>query len=249
VILTAVADEEYAGLGTRTVAERWSADGAIVAEFTELKLILAHKGFVWLEIETAGRAAHGSRPDLGVDAIAKMGKVLVGLEGLDRELRAHASHPLLGSGSIHASLIQGGQELSSYPERCVVSVERRTIPGETPRKVEGELQDLIQRLQQDDPALEARVRAGIDRVPMETPENAAIVTSVQRAAGQVFSRPLPIAGVPFWTDAATLWAVGIPSLLFGTAGGGAHAVEEWTDLASLRACARMYLATALDFCK
>jgi acetylornithine deacetylase len=249
VVLTAVADEEYAGLGTMAVAEKWQADGAIVAEFTELQLILAHKGFVWLDVETTGRAAHGSRPDLGVDAIAKMGKVLVGLEGIDQELRAHPTHARLGSGSVHASLIHGGQELSSYPERCVVSVERRTIPGETPQKAEGELQELVQRLRKDDPSFEAVVRRGLDRVPMETPESTSIVTSIQKAAGQVLSRPLPIAGVPFWTDAATLWAKGIPSVLLGAIGGGAHAVEEWTDLASVRTCAEIYLATALDFCQ
>jgi acetylornithine deacetylase len=249
VIFTAVADEEYAGLGTMSVAEQFSADGAIVAEFTELQLILAHKGFVWLEVETVGKAAHGSRPDLGVDAIAKMGKILVGLENLDQELRTHPSHPRLGSGSLHASLIQGGQELSSYPERCVVSVERRTIPGETPEKAEGELQDLIARLRHSDPSFEAVVRIGIDRTPMETPEDAPIVAAIQKAAAKVLPRPLQISGVPFWTDAATLWAKGIPTVLFGAAGGGAHAVEEWVDLASVRTCAEVYLATALDFCQ
>jgi acetylornithine deacetylase len=117
---------------------RVSADGDR-AEFTELQLILAHRGFVWLEVETIGKAAHGSRPDLGVDAIVKMGKVLTKMEKLDQTLRADPTHPLLGSGSLHGSLIQGGQELSSYPERCLLSVERRTRPGETPEAVEAEL--------------------------------------------------------------------------------------------------------------
>ncbi|HEY9525887.1 MAG TPA: M20/M25/M40 family metallo-hydrolase, partial [Anaerolineales bacterium] len=119
VIFTGVIDEEYASVGTMDLAKRFHADGAIVAEFTELQLILAHRGFVWLEIETIGKAAHGSRPDLGVDAIVKMGKVLNEIENLDQTLRANPTHPLLGSGSLHASLINGGQELSSYPERCL----------------------------------------------------------------------------------------------------------------------------------
>lgn len=249
VIFTAVVDEEYAGLGTMSVAQNLHADGAIVAEFTELQLILAHKGFVWLEVETVGRAAHGSRPDLGVDAIAKMGKVLVGVESLDQELRSHPTHPRLGSGSLHASLIKGGQELSSYPEHCVVSVERRTLPGETPEQVEAELQELLGRLQRSDPSFKGVVRRGIDRTPMETPEDAPIVTTIKEAAAKVLPRPLQISGVPFWTDAATLWAKGIPTVLFGPVGGGAHAVEEWVDLPSVKACSEIYMATALEFCR
>jgi acetylornithine deacetylase len=165
VIFTGVIDEEYASLGTMDLARRFQADGAIVAEFTELQLILAHRGFVWLEVETIGRAAHGSRPDLGVDAIVKMGKVLTELEKLDQKLRANPTHPLLGSGSLHASLITGGQELSSYPERCILSAERRTLPGETPEAVEGEFLQIVKELQRADSFFKAEVRRGIDRSP------------------------------------------------------------------------------------
>jgi acetylornithine deacetylase len=84
---------------------------------------------------------------------------------------------------------------------------------------------------------------------METPENAPIVTAIKGAAAKVLPAPLQISGVPFWTDAATLWAKGIPTVLFGPAGGGAHAVEEWVDLASVQTCAEIYLATAIDFCR
>ncbi len=248
VIFTAVMDEEYASMGTMDLAKRFHADGAVVAEFTELKLILAHRGFVWLEIETTGRAAHGSRPDLGVDAIAKMGRVLVELEKLDQKLRANPTHSLLGSGSLHASLIKGGQELSSYPEQCVLSVERRTLPGETPEKVEAEFVGMISDLQRSDPSFKAAVRRGIDRSPLETSEDAEIVKVIQGAAQKVLNRPLEIAGVPFWTDAAILSAEGIPSLLFGPSGSGAHATEEWVDLASVEACAEIYLETAIEFC-
>src|SRR5437667_1340304 len=125
LIVTAVADEEYASIGTSSIVKQWHTDAAIVTEPTELDICIAHKGFVWLEVQTVGVAAHGSRPDLGVDAIVKMGKVLVGLEELDRSLRTRPSHRLLKSGSVHASLIVGGQEFSSYPERCGLSIERR----------------------------------------------------------------------------------------------------------------------------
>jgi acetylornithine deacetylase len=248
VIFTGVVDEEYASLGTQALAKHFQADAAIVAEFTELQLILAHRGFVWLEIETIGKAAHGSRPDLGVDAIVKMGKVLAELEKLDQRLRSNPTHPLLGSGSLHASLIQGGQELSSYPDRCLLSLERRTLPGETPESVEAELVEIVQELRRSDPSFEAVVRRGIDRSPLETLREADIVLALQAASAEVLKRPLQLAGVQFWTDAAILAAAGIPSVLFGPSGSGAHAVEEWVDLASVQTCAEIYLATAMKFC-
>ena len=249
VIFTAVIDEEYASLGTMDLAKRFHADGAIVAEFTELQLILAHKGFVWLEIETIGRAAHGSRPDLGVDAIVKMGQVLVEVEKLDQKLRSNPTHALLGGSSLHASLIKGGQELSTYPEHCLLSIERRTLPGESPEKVESELVEIVEHLKSVDSSFDAIVRRGIDRSPLETLEDAHIVKAIQKAAVSVLNHPPQISGVPFWTDAAILSAAGVPSLLFGPSGSGAHAIEEWVDLSSIEACAEIYLATAMEFCR
>jgi acetylornithine deacetylase len=249
VIVQAVADEEYASIGTQAVASRYKADGAIVAEFTELQLVLAHKGFVWLEVETIGKAAHGSRPDLGVDAIAKMGRVLTGLEELDGKLRSHPTHPLLGSGSIHASLIKGGRELSIYPDRCLLSIERRTLPGETPEGTEAEITTMLDLIRKGDSAFKAVVRRGLDRPPLETGEVSPIAMAVQSAATKTLGHGAAISGVPFWTDAALLHAAGIPSVLFGPAGAGAHGDEEWVDLASLEACAEIYLQTAMDFCQ
>ena len=248
VIFTAVMDEEYASVGTMDLANRFHADGAIIAEPTELQLIVAHRGFVWLDVETIGKAAHGSRPDLGLDAIAKMGKVLVEIEKLDRTLRANPTHPLLGSGSLHASLITGGQELSSYPERCILSVERRTVPGETAEAVEAEFIKILDEIQQSDSTFSAEVRRGIDRLPLETSEDTEVVKAIQDAAVKILNHPAQIAGVQYWTDAAVLSAAGIPSVLFGSSGAGAHAVEEWVDLASVRASAEIYLATVIDFC-
>jgi acetylornithine deacetylase len=248
VILTAVADEEFAGKGTMEVVKHTHAEGAIVAEFTHLKAIVAHKGFQWLEVETQGVAAHGSRPDLGVDAIVKMGAVLNELESLQGRLQSRPAHPLLGHGSLHASLIQGGHELSTYPERCQLSFERRTLPGETPAAVEGELREILERLAEKDPAFKATLRPGIALPALETPLEAEIVRTVQRAGAKVLGRPLELAGVAYWTDAATLWAAGIPSLLLGPGGAGAHAVEEWVDLDSVAQCAEIYLETIREFC-
>lgn len=248
VIVQAVADEEYASVGTAAIAPRFEAEGAIVAEFTELKVILAHKGFVWLEVETAGKAAHGSRPDLGVDAIIKMGHVLAAIERLQGKLRQKTVHPLLGSGSIHASLIKGGRELSSYPDQCVLWVERRTIPGETPESVEAELTRILDTLRSEDASFNAVLRRGLDRMPLETPPDSVIGRSIQAAAASVLGHVPQTAGVPFWTDAALLSAAGIPSLLFGPSGAGAHAAEEWVDLKSVESCAQVYLQTAINVC-
>uniref|UniRef100_UPI0035B2C1EB M20/M25/M40 family metallo-hydrolase n=1 Tax=Promineifilum sp. TaxID=2664178 RepID=UPI0035B2C1EB len=212
VIVTAVMDEEYAGLGTMAVAEQYRADAAIVAEPTDLQLVIAHRGFVWLEMETRGVAAHGSRPDLGVDAIARMGRVLVEVERLAADLLARPAHPLLGPPSLHASLIRGGQEMSSYPDRCLLSLERRTLPGETAEAVEEELRDIADRLNRADATFKAEVRRGLVRAPLETPEDAGIVTAVREASAGVLGQPATIAGVPYWTDAATLWAAGVPTV-------------------------------------
>jgi acetylornithine deacetylase len=236
VIVTAVCDEEVASIGTARVAERYRADAAIVSEPTEMRLALAHKGFVGFEVETKGRAAHGSRPDLGVDAIAHMGHVLVGIEELDRRLRAEPTHPLLGSGSLHASVIEGGQEFSSYPERCLLKGERRTIPGETREHVEGELRQLLGEI-------EGEISVVVARQPFETPADAEIAELVSRHAGSP-----EIVGVPFWADSALLSSAGIPTVVFGPAGEGAHAVEEWVDLASAERCAEIYAAVARELC-
>lgn len=249
VIFTAVADEEFAGKGTMEVVKHYHADGAIVAEFTHLQVIIAHKGFQWLEIETQGVAAHGSRPDLGIDAIVKMGLVLNRLEGLNQSLQSRPAHPLLGQASLHASLIQGGQELSSYPERCLLSLERRTLPGETPAMIEAELQTLLDQLTQADPLFHARLTSRIDRPPLETSIDSDIFHAVRHAGGAVLGRPLDIASVPYWTDAATLHAAGIPSILLGPSGAGAHAIEEWVDLDSVAKCAEIFLKTAAEFCR
>ncbi len=236
VIVTAVCDEEVASIGTVRVAERYRADAAIVSEPTEMRLVLAHKGYVGFEIETKGRAAHGSRPDLGIDAIARMGHVLIGIEELDRRLRADPTHPLLGSGSLHASLIEGGQEFSSYPGRCLLKGERRTVPGETDAHVEGELQELLGEL-------DGEIRVVLARQPFETPADAEIARLVARHAGNP-----EVVGAPFWADSALLAAAGIPTVVFGPAGEGAHAVEEWVDLASAERCAEVYTAVARELC-
>jgi len=219
VILTSVADEEFASVGTSAVAERWPADAAIVTEPTELCLAVAHRGFVHIEVETRGRAAHGSRPDLGIDAIAKMGRVLSAIERLDASVRATPRHRYLGSGSVHASLIEGGQEYSSYPARCVLQAERRTIPGESVAQVEGELQAIIEQAAEGDPDFAATARTLASREPFEIDEDEPVVDAVRRHAAAALGEEPGVVGVPFWADSALLAEAGIPTVLFGPRGG------------------------------
>jgi acetylornithine deacetylase len=234
VIVTAVADEELASVGTEAALERVHADAAIVAEPTELQVAVAHRGFVGFEIETAGVAAHGSRPDLGEDAIVKMGPILVGLEQLDRRLQDGRRHPLAGPGSIHASVIEGGQEMSSFPARCVLLGERRTIPGESVGDVERELHEL---------AGTAAVRIVASRQPYEAKVDHPFVDLVRRAADVG-----DVVGAPFWTDAALVADAGIPTVLFGPTGEGAHAEVEWVDLASLERMRDVVTRVAIEWC-
>ena len=248
VLVTAVADEEYASLGTASVVKRWRADAAIITEATALDLCVAHKGFIWLEVETRGRAAHGSRPDVGVDAIAKMGHVLVGLEALQQELEARPAHPLLGHGSLHASLITGGQELSSYPESCLLGIERRTLPGETAAQVQAEVQRLLDQRAAADPAFQASVRPTRVRAAFEIASDAPIVQTLRATASAALGREPEFLAAPWWMDSALLSAAGIPTVIFGPGGEGAHAVVEWVDLDEVARCVEVLVETATTFC-
>src|SRR3989441_1455699 len=236
LIITAVADEEVASLGTSAVLERFPTAFGIVTEPTELSLCLAHKGFVWLEVETQGVAAHGSRADHGVDAIAHMGRVLTGVLELDSRLRHGPRHGLLGTGSIHASLIEGGQEMSTYPAHCIAKLERRTVPGENGATSLRE----IQALTGDEPAT---ARVMLERPPSEVAASHPLARAVARAAGD----PV-LTGVAYWMDMALLNAAGIPAVAYGPAGGGEHADVEWVDIASVEKCVEVYLRAAELLC-
>jgi acetylornithine deacetylase len=249
VIIAAVADEEVASVGTAAVLKRIEADAAIVTEPTEMRLCLAHKGFAWLEVETRGVAAHGSRPDLGVDAVAHMGRILTGVRELDQRLRASPGHLLLGTGTVHASLIEGGQELSTYPARCAVKLERRTVPGEDGTSSLHEIEELIAKARTDDPELDASVRLLMERPPSQLGADSFVTEAVERAATGVLGREPEVIGVAYWMDMALSNAVGIPTVAFGPSGEGAHADVEWVDLASLEACVQVYLRTAQLICE
>jgi acetylornithine deacetylase len=247
VVVAAVADEEHASLGVQEVLRTVGADAAVVTEPTELEVIVAHKGFVWSEIEVTGRAAHGSRPHLGVDAIVKTGPILTALGQLDLTL-GERTHALLGRGSVHASLIRGGEELSSYPADCVVSLERRTLPGETTAELEAELDSLLAGCRASDPELVAGHRTLLVRHPFEVAHDAEIVATVRDAAAEAMGAAPEIGGASYWADAAFIAAAGIPTVMFGPVGEGAHAAEEWVSISSTETVARALVSVAERVC-
>lgn len=248
VIVAAVADEEFASVGTQRLAETVRADAAVVTEPSEETLCIAHKGFAWLEVETRGRAAHGSLPDEGIDAIAAMGPVLSGVAGLDRRLGERQPHPLLGRGSIHASLISGGTELSTYPDRCLLALERRTLPGETPAVVEAEIHAVLEAAALDDPRFEATLRTTLWRHPFEVAAGDPFVVLAREAIARATGHEPAFAGAGGWMDSALLCAAGIPTVVYGPTGAGAHADHEWVDLPSAERCLAGLLAIAEAVC-
>ena len=223
LVLAFVADEEYMSIGAEAVARQWKADAAIVCEPTDLMIAVGHKGFSWVEVTTHGRAAHGSRPDEGKDAIVAMSPILEGLRDLERRFIAAPPHPLLGRPSVHASLISGGRELSTYPDRCTLQIERRTVDGEPDDIALREVQAF---------AGDAETRLLFTRVPYLTPSHSDLPELLDAAMGGGTKR----GAMTYWTDAAILGHAGIPTVIFGPGGEGLHGIEEYVRGSEVVGC-------------
>jgi acetylornithine deacetylase len=247
LIIAAVVDEECNSLGTQALVRQVAADAAVVLEPTDLRLCIAHKGYAWLEVATHGRAAHGSLPDEGRDAIAHMGRVLGRIEQLDADLAASPRHPLLGRASVHASRIEGGHELSSYPVECRLQIERRTLPGETDAALEGELWGMVNELAIADADFRGHVRLLASRAAYEIAADAPIAAAAAAAIEQV-TGAVERCGMPFWTDTALLAEAGIPGVVFGPRGRGMHGADEYVELDSVAVCSAVLHQLALELC-
>jgi acetylornithine deacetylase len=223
LVMAFVADEEYMSIGAEAVARQWKADAAIVCEPTDLMIAIGHKGFSWVEVTTRGRAAHGSRPDEGKDAIVAMAPILEGLRDLEQRFIAAPPHPLLGRPSVHASLISGGRELSTYPDRCTLQIERRTVDGEPEDIALREVQAF---------AGDAETRLLFTRAPYLTPNHSDLPDLLDAAIGG----PAKHGAMSFWTDAAILGHAGIPTVIFGPGGEGLHGIEEYVRASEVLAC-------------
>jgi acetylornithine deacetylase len=247
LIVAAVVDEEHSSIGADALVAEWTADGAVVTEPTGLEIAVGHKGFAWVEVDVQGRAAHGSRPAEGQDAIVRMGRVLGHLERLDRELQMRPPHPLLGTGSLHASIIEGGRELSSYPDRCRLQFERRTLPGDPPSTALDEALVILEGLRLEDPTFLGSARAVFGRPAYELAASHELPQALATIVRERGDMPR-IGGVSYWTDAAVLAHAGIPSVLFGPGGAGLHSAEEYVHIADVVYCRDALAELARRFC-
>ena len=249
IIIAAVADEEYESLGMRALIDSGvQAEAAIITEPTRLSICPAHRGFVWMDVRFRGRAAHGSRYDIGVDAITHAALVLAELEKLERTREHGKRHPLLGRGSLHASVIRGGVGMSTYPEECVLSIERRTLPGETADTAVKEIEAACAAVRARDPRLDVSVTQTTSQLPSDVPTDAPIVQRLQQALEHE-GVPVRIEGMSAWTDAALLNAAGIPAICFGPGDIGlAHAAEEFVPISEIETATRVLSRVVRDWC-
>jgi len=247
LIVAAVVDEEHSSIGADALVREWHADAAVVPEPTDLAIVTGHKGFAWIEVEVAGRAAHGSRPAEGQDAILRMGRVLRQLEALDRGLQARVAHPLVGTGSLHASTIEGGRELSSYPDRARLQMERRTLPAESAANALDEVRAILDALVLEDPTFAATARSLFARPAYELSAEHELPQTLADAI-RLVGGAVRFEGASFWTDAAVLGHSGIPSVLFGPGGAGLHSAEEWVNLADVVFCRDVLADLARKYC-
>lgn len=248
VVLAFVADEEYGSLGTEALVKDYSGDAAIICEPTNLQICIAHKGFAWTKVEIFGKAAHGSRPDEGIDAIVKAGKFLVEIENMGKNTLTQKKHHLLGSPSIHASLVKGGTELSTYPDYCKIELERRTIPGESVEIVKDEIKALIDKISSEDEKFKAKFDVYFYRPHLEVSKDQLIVNSLAKAYYNAINQAPEFIGVGGWMDSAILAEAGIPTVIFGPSGEGLHAAIEYVDFDSVIASTRILVDTIIDFC-
>ncbi|MFN0102641.1 MAG: M20/M25/M40 family metallo-hydrolase [Bryobacteraceae bacterium] len=239
LVLAAVADEEFGSLGTEELLRHVRTDAAIVTEPTALDLCTAHKGFAWVEVTVRGRAAHGSRPDLGIDANMKTGEVLTRLAELANSLESRPAHPLLGRPSLHAATLRGGTAWSTYSAECVLQVERRLLPGENGELALREIAAV---------AAPHAARLVFHREPFETASDSPFAKAVIGAVTAERGDPPAITGQTPWFDAALLAGAGIETLILGHSGAGAHEHEEWADLQSLDTLRRTLIQVAMRWC-
>jgi len=249
LVFSGVVDEEYKSIGIKKLVQEYKADAAIVGEPTNMRVATAHKGFVWIELEVKGKAAHGSVPEKGVDAIVHAAKIISATERLQRELGGRV-HPLLGTPKIHASTIQGGTDWSIIPERCMLRLERRTLPGESVASVMAEIEDILKTIKEETPNFNATARSPYDMLPLETAESEPIVQIAQQALAEKTGTRAPVIGVPYWTDGAVLSQLGsIPTCLFGPGDiGVAHSADEYVSLENVFTSAHVYREIIREYC-
>lgn len=239
LVIALTSDEEHASIGMADLVggDGPGADLAIVCEPTSLRVMPAHKGFVWIRASFEGLAAHGSRPDIGVDAIRHAALYLAALDDYGARLRARPPHPLLGHGSFHAGTIRGGSAESVYPDECEVVLERRTLPGEEPKTVVGEFQAVLDTVLAAEPTAAASLHVTLERPGTEVPADHRLVQGLL-SANQSHHVAAVVEGMTAWVDAAFLNEAGVPAVCYGPGSiEQAHTDDEWVDVGQIATCA------------
>ena len=233
IVFAGLVDEENGQAGSRAlVAGGFRADLAIVGEPTTLQVVTAHKGDLWLQLETRGRAAHGSRPDLGKNAVHTMARIVDLLQTTYAAALRRRRHSLLGRATVNVGTICGGAQPNVVPDRCVISLDRRTLPGESDAGVRREILRLLRRHRL--PARMLNLR-GAPCPPMETDVRLPLVRQFMNRVGQ--RRPI---GVHYFCDAAVFSGAGVPSVVFGPGDiAQAHTADEWISLRQLESAAAL----------
>ena len=248
VIVAAVIDEEAGSRGTSAlIAAGVRADAAVVTEPTRLAIMPAHRGFAWIEIALTGRAAHGSRWDIGVDAVRHAGLLLAELDAHDAEVLPKRKHQLLGRGSLHAATIEGGVGWTTYPAHCTLRIERRTIPGEDGRDALREVASACERIAKKHPSFRSDVKLVLEQQPSDVRVDAPVVRALD-AALRASGEAVRVEGMSAWTDCALLNAAGIPAICFGPGDITlAHSAEEWVEIEEIERATNVLERLALDF--
>ena len=248
LVFSFVADEEYESLGAIQLAKNYKVDAAIVAEPTDLNICLAHRGFGIFKIVTEGKTAHGGNHRQGVDANTKMGLLLTELNSYSNKLPDQNKHSLCGEASMHVPLIEGGNSLFIYSNRCTVYVERRTIPGETKELILAELKEIIDKLKEKDPNFKASITCEIWRNPYEINSNSSIVKHLLKMSENVLGYQPSYIGHTWWEDSAIFGHAGIETVIIGPKGGGIHENEEWVEINSVKKLSEILYQTAIAYC-
>jgi acetylornithine deacetylase len=254
VLLALVADEEHASAGTRAVLTHLAGrlpDVCLVGEPTGLDLAVAHRGYALIDVTLTGRAAHSSQPQLGVNAVAHLGRLLTAVENRNARISTGAAHPLVGTGSLLATSASGGSSPFVVPDGAHALIERRTVPGESAEQALEEVEEIVRGLRDADSAVQAVAVLSLEREPWEQDGSSAMATRLaQRLEAALTARgrtPSRI-GVPYWMESALWEAAGVPAVVCGPGGGGLHAADEWVDLAQVRAYARALRDAVAAFC-
>jgi acetylornithine deacetylase len=254
VVLALVADEEHASTGTEAVLRHMGGrlpDACLVGEPTDLDLAVAHRGYALVDVTLTGRAAHSSQPQLGVNAVAHLGRLLAAVEARDAELQQARAHPLVGSGSLQATTVSGGSSAFVLPDSAHALVERRTLPGEPAARALDEVQRILTGLREADPSVHAVAVLGLAREAWEhdpsSPAGGRLTRELTAALERQGRTPAQV-GAPYWMESALWEGAGVPTVVCGPGGGGLHAADEWVDLSQVRTFASALVETITTFC-